>query len=128
MTIYTREKIRGKIKPVRQLGYRPSSVPLQLCHESLAQQNTGTISQPPSDIKQLLLSKTPLIDVEYQSGSTIVLRADENTLIISNGTLSPFWTAIDLAKRYGYTLNDVTTSGMGSQGNPTRFFAIMSKP
>jgi hypothetical protein len=100
----------------------------QYVSESLAQQNTGTVSQPPSDIKELLLSKSPLIEVEYQSVSTIVLKADENTLLLSNGTLSPFWTAIDVAKRYGYTLNDVTTSGMGSQGNPTRFYAIMSKP
>ena len=80
------------------------------------------------DIKDVLLTVSPLIDVEYQGESVVVLRADENTLLISNGTLVPFWNAIDVVKHYGYSLNDVTTSGMGSQGNPTRFYAIMSKP
>lgn len=74
-----------------------------------------------------LQSKIPLIDVEYQTDSMIVLRADENTLLQVNGTMVPFWTAIEIVKQNGYTLNEVTTSGMGSQGNPTRFYAIMTK-
>jgi hypothetical protein len=57
-----------------------------------------------------------------------VIKGDENALLLTNGTMAPFWNAIDLVKHYGYLLNDVTTSGMGSQGNPTRFYAIMLKP
>jgi hypothetical protein len=52
----------------------------------------------------------------------------KDSLLLSNGTMTPFWNAIDVVKHYGYSLSDVTTSGMGSQGNPTRFYAIMSKP
>jgi hypothetical protein len=95
-----------------------------------AQQNpTPPMLKPPTiDIKDIILTVSPLIDVEYQGESVVVLRAEENALLLSNGTLIPFWNAIDVVKHYGYSLNDVTTSGMGSQGNPTRFYAIMSKP
>ena len=58
----------------------------------------------------------------------MILKADEDTLLISNGTMSPFWNAIDVVKHYGYTVDEVATSGMGSQGNPTRFYAIMPRP
>jgi hypothetical protein len=69
----------------------------------------------------------PLIKVEYQSESTIVLKGEEDILVSINGTTASFWEAIDFMKHYGYSLVDVTTSGMGSQGNPTRFYAIMTK-
>ena len=104
---------------------------------SLMQYVTFSVAQQPStpdlkpstvDIKSIILSKLPLIDVEYQGESIVVLKGDENTLLVSNGTNMPFWNAIDLVKHYGYKLDQVTTSGVGSQGNPTRFYAIMSKP
>jgi len=79
------------------------------------------------EVKQKLQSLMPLIKVEYQSESTIVLKGEEDILISINGTTAPFWEAIDSMKHYGYSLVDVTTSGMGSQGNPTRFYAIMTK-
>jgi hypothetical protein len=97
--------------------------------DSEAQQTTAPILRTPTDdIKGILLKVTPLIDLEYQGESIVVLMAQEDTLLLSNGTMTPFWNAIDIVKHYGYSLNDVTTSGMGSQGNPTRFYAIMSKP
>ena len=37
------------------------------------------------------------------------------------------WTAIDALAKAGYTLSDVTASGLGSQGNPTRLYAILTK-
>jgi hypothetical protein len=37
------------------------------------------------------------------------------------------WTAVELLAKANYTLTDVTTSGLGSEGNPTRFYAIMTK-
>jgi hypothetical protein len=38
------------------------------------------------------------------------------------------WEAIDLLEdSYGYKLDSVLSSGMGSVANPTRFFAVMSK-
>ena len=95
---------------------------------SEAQQNTAPVLRPPSvDIKAIILSVSPLINVEYQGESAVILKADEDALLLSNGTITPFWNAIDVVEHYGYNLDDVTTSGMGSQGNPTRFYAIMSK-
>ena len=35
----------------------------------------------------------------------VVLKADENTLLISNDIIMPFWNAIDLVKHYGYKLD-----------------------
>ena len=93
------------------------------------QPTTPPVLKPPTiDIKEVLLTTSPLIDVEYQGESIVVLKAEEDALLLSNGTMMPFWNAIDVVKHYGYLLSDVTTSVMGSQGNPTRFYAIMSKP
>jgi len=96
---------------------------------SEGQNNMSLVLRPPPlDIKQLVLAVSPLIEVEYQGESIVVLKADEDTLLLTNSSMSPFWKAIDAIKHYGYNVNDITTSGMGSQGNPTRFYAIMSKP
>ena len=87
------------------------------------------VLKPPTiDVKALLFSMSPLIAVEYQTNSMVVLKADEESLLSLNGTIMPFWNAIDIVKHYGYSLDDVTTSQMGSQGIPTRFYVIMSKP
>ena len=69
----------------------------------------------------------PLITVEYESDSTIVIKGDENSLLILNGTLAPLWNAIDIVKDNGFKLKEITESGMGSQGNPTRFYVILEK-
>jgi hypothetical protein len=92
-------------------------------------QTTSEVNIKPSsvDLKQIIQSVEPLIDVEYQSQSLAVIKAEEDTLLIINGTLSSFWHAIDIAKSHGYSLDEITNSGMGSQGNPTRFYAIMSQ-
>ena len=46
----------------------------------------------------------PLIEVEYQSRSTVVLKGDEDLLLLTKGTLTPFWHAIDIVKKEGYSL------------------------
>jgi len=93
-----------------------------------AQLNITSPTKPPAvDIKKILQSLIPLIEVEYQSDSIVVLKGEESILLATNGTISPFWQAVDIVKHYGYSLGDVTTSGMGSQGNPTRFYALMTK-
>lgn len=102
---------------------------IQISSYSFAQQSIKPVLNPPTvDVKAVLFSVSPLIVVEYQTDTMVVLKADEDSLLLSNGTMTEFWNAIDVVKHYGYSLNDVTTSGMGSQGNPTRFYAIMSKP
>jgi len=98
---------------------------------SLGQNTTETnkISIEPSaiDITKIIQSDEPSIKVEYQSSSMVVLNADEDFLLLMNGTLTPFWHAIDIVKKHGYTLEEITESGMGSKGNPTRFYAVLEK-
>jgi hypothetical protein len=95
-------------------------------------QNTTETSkiniQPASvEINKIVKDIEPSIKVEYQSGSMVVLNADEDFLLLLNGTLTPFWHVIDIVKNQGYTLKEITESGMGSKGNPTRFYAVLEK-
>lgn len=94
-------------------------------NSSEAQLDINPIDNP---LKEAIGSKTPLIQVEYHSDKLVVLRGDEDILLAVNGTMNSFWNAIEITKQFGYSLDQVTTSGMGSQGNPTRFYAIMTKP
>jgi hypothetical protein len=98
---------------------------------SNAQNTTETnkiqIDPSPVDILKIIQDNEPLIEVEYQSNSMVVLKGDEDLLLISNGTLAQFWHAIDIVKKQGYSLEHFTESGMGSQGNPTRMYAILEK-
>ena len=55
------------------------------------------------------------------------MKGDEDLLFINNVDLAPFWHAIDIVKKQGYSLEHFTESGMGSEGNPTRFYAILEK-
>jgi hypothetical protein len=91
--------------------------------------NTVTYAQTTSqvNITEALIDNYPYISVEFEDPSTVVIRGDEEELLLVNGTLAPFWEAIDKVKEQGYKLDDIATSGMGSQGNPTRFYAAMSK-
>jgi hypothetical protein len=82
---------------------------------------------PPIDFSKMFKDAGSLIEVEYQSASSVVLRGNEENLLLLNGTLVPFWHAIDIVKKHGYQLKEITESGMGSQGNPTRFYAILEK-
>jgi hypothetical protein len=79
------------------------------------------------NITDILIDNYPFISVEYEDSSNVVIKADEGSLLLANGTLAPFWEAIDKAQGHGFKLDEIATSGMGSQANPTRFYAIMSK-
>jgi hypothetical protein len=53
---------------------------------------------------------------------------DKVAVIAFEETKAPFgWTAVDALTRSNYTIDDVISSGLGSVGNPTRFFVIMTK-
>ncbi len=73
-----------------------------------------------------LLDYYPAVTLELANNSTVVLKGDEEFMLKTEYNLSPFWEAIDTIKQFGYNLDEVTESGMGSVGNPTRFYAIMS--
>lgn len=87
--------------------------------------NRMLIGLPEIDFTETI--KEQFIDVEYQSAHTVILRADEDKLLLSNRTLIQFWHAIDLVKNYGYKLKEIAESGLGSKVNPTRFYAILEK-
>lgn len=98
---------------------------------SLAGISSESFGQPNNsvsvNITESLLDMYPFVSIEYETSSMIVLKGDEDSLLLVNGTLAPLWEAVDKMSKAGYVLEDVTSSGMGSQGNPTRFYAIMVK-
>ena len=98
-----------------------------IVNAQISTQGQGLDSMSAVNITDILFDDYfPFITVEYEGNSTVVLRGDEESLLLLNGTLAPFWEAIDIVSERGYSLKDVATSGMGSKGNPTRFYAIMS--
>jgi hypothetical protein len=72
-----------------------------------------------------LIQYYPAITIEFVGNSTLTLKADEEFLLKTEGSLNSFWKAIDEVKQFGYKLDEITESGMGSELNPTRFYAIM---
>jgi len=79
-----------------------------------------------SQLETDLLNFYPSVEVEFNGNATLVLKADEEFLLKSQGNLASLWEAIDKSHEFGYTLDEITTSGMGSEGNPTRFYAVLS--
>ena len=88
--------------------------------------NKIQIESSPVDLVKIIQDNEPLIKVEYQSGSTVVLKVDD-LLLLTKGTLAPFWHAIDIVKNEGYSLEHFIESGMGSKENPTRIYAILER-
>ena len=85
------------------------------------------IGLSPIDFSKILKESNSLIEIEYQSAYSVILRGNEETLLLMNGTLAQFWYAIDIVKKHGYQLKEITESGIGSQGNPIRFYAVLEK-
>jgi hypothetical protein len=75
-----------------------------------------------------IFNKTGLqfLNVIYQGNSTVVFRLDEESFVLP-GVDSELGKGIEVLSHYGYKFDQIVTSGMGSQGNPTRFYVIMSK-
>jgi hypothetical protein len=70
-------------------------------------------------------------DVVYQSPTTVVLEGDKITIGESAGGLIDkefLWQGVDLVKQYGYEIDSVAISGLGTRDNPTNYHVIMSKP
>lgn len=64
--------------------------------------------------------------VEYESPTTILIRGD----LIGTGHKfnSDVWNALDFLKnQHGFKLQQVMTSGVGSEGNPTVVYILMTK-
>jgi hypothetical protein len=89
-------------------------------------QSQPSNAETKSQIETSLIEFFPSVEIEFNGNWTLALKADEDFLLQTDGNLSSLWNAIDIAKGFGYELNEITTSGMGSEGNPTRFYAIMT--
>jgi len=89
-------------------------------------QPIDSTSDRTQEIEDSLIELYPGVTVEFVGNSTVVLMGDEKFLVGAEGTMNSFWTGIDKVKQFGYTLDEITTSGMGSEPNPTRFYAILS--
>ncbi len=117
------EQLKSTQEQLNQLEFTDSNDKLQLSDVDLPP------SPPPSiDFSKILKDEQPFVEVEYQSPYSVVLKGDEETLLLLNGTLAPFWYAIDIVKQHGYQLKEITESEIGSKKeNSIRFYAILEK-
>jgi hypothetical protein len=79
-------------------------------------------TNPQGNVTNLIQDKfADLVTVDHEGQKRVVLLFYE--------TESKYgWEAIDLLEnQHGYHLDSLLSSGMGSQGNPTRFFAVLSR-
>jgi hypothetical protein len=64
------------------------------------------------------------VKVEYESPTTVLISGDLITWTFN----VDLWKAMDLLKNsYGFKIQEVMTSGVGSQGNPTTVYVLMTK-
>ena len=83
-------------------------------------QETTACDSQSSSISALIEQVSSNVSLECATEKVVAIVFDE--------THSKWgWTAIDALAEAGYTLSDVTASGIGSPGNPTRLFAILTK-
>lgn len=65
------------------------------------------------------------VEVRYESPTTVIIRGD---LIYAFEFNKDLWKAMDLLKnQHGYKLQQIMTSGVGSEGNPTVVYILMVK-
>jgi len=92
-------------------------LPIQV--NAQTQETTACDSQLPS-ISALIEQVSSNVNLECATEKVVAIVFDE--------THSKWgWTAIDALAKAGYTLSDVTASGIGIPGNPTRLYAILTK-
>lgn len=101
--------------------------------------NSTVYAQQPVNLVNVIEDKytrtdsdgVPYVKVVYASPNTVLLQGE---LIVTqfntpNFTFnSDLWSAMDLLKnQYGFKVEQVMTSGIGSQGNPTFVYILMMK-
>ena len=73
----------------------------------------------------------PYVRVPYESNNTILLQGELLASQFNTPDLTfnaDLWAAMDLLKdKYGFKLQQVMTSGVGSVGNPTKVYLLMTK-
>jgi hypothetical protein len=90
-----------------------------------ASSSTGLVCEEGSDNEAVLnIVETSKARATFQcvTNSTIVFSFEEENTIWG-------WSIIELLKtRAGFTVDEIVPSGLGSVGNPTRFYVVMSGP
>ena len=73
----------------------------------------------------------PMVTVEYESDSIVVLRSDENVILPLNGTLAPLWNAIAIVeKESDFKFKEFSSMELiidEKLGPTSVFYVIMSK-
>ena len=95
----------------------PSSIEGQISN------NTKSTAQ---NMEDALIDLYPGVTTEFIGNDTTVLMGDEQFLVGTEGTMKSFWLGIEKIKQFGYELDEITTSGDGTDLNPTRFYAVLS--
>jgi hypothetical protein len=85
-------------------------------------QNTSYSQTPQANVTNIIQDKfADLVSVNHEGQKRVVLLFYETESTYG-------WQAIELLEsQYGYHMDSLLSSGMGSQGNPTRFFAVLSR-
>ena len=90
-----------------------------------AQQTTNLTDIIKTKFPQTIPQSPEPVQVPYESPTTILIGGD---LIYGFGYNSALWEAMDLLKnQYGFKVQSVMTSGVGSQGNPTVVYILITK-
>ena len=109
------------------------SISLILNHTAYAQVGnlTGIIDQKFNkkniQIGDTIFERIDYVNVKYESPTTVLISGDLINNVGSSFNIA-LWQAMDLLKtQYGFKLQQVMTSGVGSVGNPTTVYILMTK-
>lgn len=88
-------------------------------------------NHPDAQLAQIGIEGAPVVfhdvSVKYESPTTLLISGD----LITRSELafnSYIWDAMDMLKnQYGFKVQNVMTSGVGSEGNPTTVYILMTK-
>ena len=115
------------------LGIIIISISLILNHTVYAQVGnlTGIIDQKFNKknfkMGNTIFERISYVNVRYESPTTILISGDLINSVDSTFNTA-LWEAMDLLKtQYGFKLQQTMTSGVGSVGNPTTVYLLMTK-
>lgn len=120
-------------------------MPLLLLVTNQANAQAQNQTQSPSQIIQGHFNKEH-VTIFYESPKTVILQGDliaydtlesvtdpsgkpaeAGVITHTNIQQTDLWEAMDLLRLHGFQLQQVMTSGVGSEGNPTVVYILMSK-
>ncbi len=106
-------------------------VAYNVTHQNQAYGQVGNLTSiielkfPEVSDPQISMSAISPVEVRYESPTSVVIGGD---LIFSGFFNTDLWEAMDLLRnQYGFKVQQVMTSGVGSVGNPTNIYILMTK-